>query len=126
MENHIHINMFRRTVYGNNVLGHMQVELNGDIVYECDTCENLLRIIPNGSYTVINCLSPKFQRVLPLLQDVPNRSGIRIHTGNDYHDCIGCILVGISNGKRLYDSTLTFGCLWTYLVLADNYSITIF
>jgi hypothetical protein len=32
--------------------------------------------------------------MLPLLIDVPGRSGIRIHAGNKVADGIGCILVG--------------------------------
>jgi hypothetical protein len=38
--------------------------------------------IPYGEYKVELTYSPKFKRVLPILQDVPEFSGIRIHRGN--------------------------------------------
>ena len=59
--------------------------------------------IPPGSYPLVVSFSPRFQRMLPLLMNVPGRSGIRIHAGNRAHkdpvrsDTIGCILVGKSD-----------------------------
>lgn len=50
--------------------------------------------IPYGEYKVELTYSPKFKRVLPILQDVPEFSGIRIHRGNYIKDTLGCILVG--------------------------------
>ena len=38
--------------------------------------------------------SPKFQKMLPILFDVPNFDGIRIHAGNTSKDTQGCILLG--------------------------------
>ena len=53
-----------------------------------DTC------IPFGRYQVIVNMSPKFKRELPLLLNVPEFEGIRIHRGNTIKDTAGCILVG--------------------------------
>ena len=50
--------------------------------------------IPEGRYAVALTFSPKFQKWLPELIDVPNFSGIRIHAGNTAKDTQGCILVG--------------------------------
>lgn len=50
--------------------------------------------IPKGIYEVIMNYSPKFKRVLPLVQNVPNRSSIRLHRGNRPEDTQGCILPG--------------------------------
>ena len=58
--------------------------------YFCDTLEDAVRekkiagktAIPEGTYEVIVNRSPKFKRDLPLLIDVPNFEGIRIHRGN--------------------------------------------
>ena len=69
--------------------------------YFCDTLEppmpnynQTTRAIPAGRYSVAITWSPKFQRWLPLLVNVPRREGIRIHAGNNPSDSRGCILVG--------------------------------
>ena len=70
--------------------------------YFCDTLEPSLhptnhlrpKAIPAGRYAVAVTWSPKFKRWLPLLLNVPYRSGIRIHAGNNPDDSSGCILLG--------------------------------
>ena len=70
--------------------------------YFCDTLEPSLhptnhlhpKAIPAGRYAVAVTWSPKFKRWLPLLLNVPYRSGIRIHAGNNPEDSSGCILLG--------------------------------
>ena len=56
-----------------------------------DTC------IPRGTYEVKLTMSNRFRKTLPLLLDVPQFSGIRIHSGNNHHNTEGCILVGRQN-----------------------------
>lgn len=51
--------------------------------------------IPRGTYKVLRTYSPKFQRTMPQLMDVPGFTGIRIHTGNYADDTAGCILPGL-------------------------------
>lgn len=97
----------KRSTY---TIGKMYIDGN----YFCDTLEDVDRginqkdsldtikkikvagatAIPTGAYKVIVNMSPKFQRNLPRLIDVPGFEGILIHRGNTDKDTAGCILVG--------------------------------
>ena len=76
--------------------------------FDCFTLEDVVRLegekisgqtaIPAGRYRVVLTFSNRFQRILPLLLDVPNYTGIRIHAGNSSGDTEGCILVGQERG----------------------------
>ena len=65
----------------------------------CNTLENKRYLIPEGKYPVSTTYSPKFKRNLPLLSNVKNRSGIRVHRGTKPEHSRGCILVN----DRLYE-----------------------
>lgn len=74
----------------------------------CDTLEPAVAsgiIIPYGEYIVKVTYSPKFRRMLPLI-DVPGREGIRMHRGNTVKDTRGCPLVGENKVKgKVINST---------------------
>ena len=50
--------------------------------------------IPRGRYRLANSFSNRFQKLLPLVMDVPGFAGIRCHGGNRAEDSSGCVLLG--------------------------------
>lgn len=99
----------------------------------CDTLEDRVRpegekvygktAIPEGTYEVKLTHSPRFKRILPEILNVPNFSGIRIHTGNSSKDTEGCILVGTWDGEKedwVGNSRIAFDELMTLLEEATN------
>ena len=56
------------------------------------TLENADFIIPAGTYPLERTWSPKFRKLLPIVQNVPDREGIRIHRGTIPEHSTGCIL----------------------------------
>lgn len=114
------------------------LNVNGELF--CYTLEDEVRegpkvpgktAIPYGTYKVIVDYSLRFKRLMPLLIDVPNFTGIRIHPGNTAEDTEGCILVG--QDRREEEGTLVgsrsafnelFGMLQAELV-HDRVSIEI-
>lgn len=67
----------------------------------CETLENVDYIVPALIYKVSVTQSPKFKRLLPILEQVPNRSGIRIHRGTKPEHSKGCILVSPAREQEL-------------------------
>ena len=67
----------------------------------CDTLENANYLVPALIYKVQVSKSPKFQRLLPLLEQVPGRSGIRFHRGTKPEHSKGCILVSPAREQEL-------------------------
>lgn len=104
-----------------------------DGVFQCWTLEDVVRpvkvpgetAIPAGSYAVKLTPSPRFNRVLPEVLNVPNFIGIRIHAGNRKEDTEGCILVGEQRGEGwIGSSQAALSKLMPRLVSAD--AITLF
>ena len=75
----------------------------GGIVGEITTLENADYIIPDGTYPVSVTFSPKFQKNLPLIDKVPKRSGIRIHTGSRPEHSQGCVLVNARDKETIIE-----------------------
>jgi hypothetical protein len=59
-----------------------------------------LTAIPAGDYPLTVTYSPKFGRMMPLINNVPGFSGIRIHQGNTAAHTRGCLLVGYERVKK--------------------------
>lgn len=102
--------------------------------YFCDTLEDVVRpagrkiagktAIPAGEYKVVLTESKRFKKLLPLLINVPNFTGVRIHSGNTHHDTEGCILVGENKVKgRVINSRATMNRLMARLTGDDTIEI---
>lgn len=88
-------------------------ELFVNDVFECYILEDKVRdikingitAIPYGEYKIIITKSDRFSKMaghdvyLPLLLNVPNFQGVRIHSGNKPEDTEGCLLPGTIKGK---------------------------
>ena len=76
-------------------------ELVERLHYICDTLENADKLIPALIYRVQVTQSPRFKRLLPILCQVPGRTGIRFHRGSLPEHSRGCILVSAINEQLL-------------------------
>lgn len=65
------------------------------------TLENADYIVPALIYKVQVTQSAKFKRLLPVLEQVPGRTGIRIHRGSKPEHSKGCILVSSADEQNL-------------------------
>ena len=114
-------------------IGHLYI----DGVYFCDTLEDHVReglkiknetAIPVGKYVIHYTFSGRFQKYMPILLNVPNFEGIRIHSGNTNKDTSGCILVGKNTivGK-LTDSNMWATALYPIIekAIQEGYLVTI-
>ncbi len=117
-----------------------QLYLNEDLV--CYTLEDTVReiegmpvatwkvpkqtAIPKGEYPLSITFSNRFQKDLPILENVEGFIGIRIHTGNSPLDTEGCILVGMTwdgSSGWIADSREAFKLLMPLII--EPTSITI-
>lgn len=114
-------------------IGNMYIDGN----YVCDTLEDTVRdinkngkfdageykvygetAIPYGRYEVRWTFSSRFKKYMPELINVPNFSGIRIHSGNTAKDTLGCILLGKNTKKGMVtESKIT--CNKVYPLIKD-------
>ena len=120
----------RRKSVGGATIG--ELFLNG--VHECYILEDVVRkdgekkvhgetAIPVGRFQVVNTYSPRFEKYLPLLLNVPGFAGIRIHPGNKSTDTEGCLLPGRAvgkNGKTVEQSRVAFTALFAKLKAVEK------
>ena len=114
----------------NSTIGELKV----DGKFECYTLEDKERdvkiksetAISKGTYKVIINQSNRFKKLLPLLLNVPNFEGVRIHPGNTNHDTEGCILVGRTKSKDFIgQSRKAFESLFAKMKVAKEITLTI-
>ena len=115
----LELTVIRKEFTERSTIGELQV----DGAFHCFTLEDKVRpdgvkiygetAIPHGRYEVQISFSNHFQKEMPILLNVPNFEGVRIHGGNKPEDTLGCILVGrlkgsdrISDCKPVLDTLL--------------------
>jgi len=129
-----------RQIFGDATIGELLVEG----MDECYSLEDQVRevegqpvetwkqagttAIPKGTYNVVVTYSNRFKRDLPLLENVPGFSGVRLHSGNTATDTEGCILVGRTHtDKAVGESRVAFNALFEKIEqgLQDGDHVTI-
>lgn len=85
----MYIRLIRNEAKGNAITGRLVI----DGRWFCNTLERKGVEIPALCYHVCVTQSPRFKRLLPIVQNVPQRSGIRIHRGSKPEHSSGCVLV---------------------------------
>ena len=77
--------------------------------------------IAPGRYQVVITHSNRFKVMMPLLVNVPNCEGVRIHPGNTAEDTTSCILVGQSKGTdAIYESKKAYKLVFDKIQAAIN------
>ena len=106
------IHLIRNRPQGNAITGRLVI----DGRWFCNTLERVGYQIPALCYHVCVTMSPKFKRLLPLVQNVPAllpnspiaslpmRSGIRFHRGSKPEHSTGCVLVVGDNNNDNSDN----------------------
>ena len=89
--------LYRTSHYYNKRLDKLVERLH----YVCSTLENADYLVPALIYRLAVTNSPRFKRPLPVLCQVPGRSGIRFHRGTKPEHSKGCILVSAADEQKL-------------------------
>ena len=85
----MYLELIRNKPHGSAITGRLVL----DGRWFCDTLERVGYQILPLCYPVKVTRSPKFKRLLPLVSNVPQRSGIRFHRGTRPEHSTGCILL---------------------------------
>lgn len=97
------LELVRETFTDKSTVGRLSM----DGIFNCFSLEDAVReekiagstAIPEGTYEIIINYSQRFKKPMPLLLNVPNFEGVRIHAGNTSEDTEGCIVVGTTRSE---------------------------
>ena len=89
----MYLKLIRNKANGSAITGRLII----DGRWFCNTLERKGYEIPALCYHLAVTQSPRFKRLLPIVQNVPQRSGIRFHRGTKPQHSTGCILVVADN-----------------------------
>ena len=120
----MYLKLIRNKPSGKAIFGRLLVDCENvsgfqSFKLQMDTLEHTDYAIPCGFYRLRLTYSPRFKELLPILDGVLGRSGIRIHAGNTIEHTTGCILVGErleAKGERLLSSRKALKELLNYLL----------
>lgn len=131
------LELIRKFEQRQGTIGELRVLNDNDqVIFVCNTLEHLIRekkikgitAIAAGTYKVKYSMSAKYKKQMPYLLDVPEFTGIMIHTGNTLDDTEGCILVGNhtkTSTPTVYNSRMCFNLLDTLIRTEKQLTITI-
>ena len=86
------VTLIRQSKKGKAVYGTLTFPI-GERSFSYPSLENADFLIPSGTYPLERTWSPKFKKRLAEIQNVPERTGIRIHMGTKPEHSTGCVLV---------------------------------
>ena len=123
----MYLKLIRNKPSGKAIFGRLLVDCENvsgfqSFKLQMDTLEHTDYAIPSGFYRLRITHSPRFKELLPILDGVLGRSGIRIHAGNTIDHTEGCILVGEADlpNLRLLSSLKTLHRLCDVLLNYQN------
>ena len=87
----ITVTLTRQNKKGKAVYGTLTFPI-GERSFSYPSLENADFLITSGTYPLERTWSPKFKKRLAEIQNVPERTGIRIHMGTKPEHSTGCIL----------------------------------
>ena len=90
------IELIRKNRKEKAVTGEIILPFTPEKILRYPSLENADYLIPEGTYPLRLTWSPRFKKLMPLIDEVPDREGIRIHMGTIPEHSTGCILVNFA------------------------------
>ena len=127
-------------------IGKLEKKVEDGYERICDVLEDAVRdgekiygqtAIPYGRYEIdMSSISPAFKKrewakkykgIVPLLKDVPNFSGVRIHPANSAEELQGCLATGLNTsvGRVTSSTAMYYHLMDDYLIPAKERGETI-